>query len=142
MFVGLAALFKGDNLRPTLIAIAAIFVALGLFGSVAYAGYSWAKSGEEKRMDAVKEAMREVFDQEKQDLINTYRRADDINAAVAEIKQTIAKSAGQQTSAIDKLRGQFKEVYEILIPPEGVEQWEKAREMYNAAARRRSPQSR
>ena len=140
MWLGLVGLFKGDNLKSTLITIAALLLGFALLGSVAYAGYAWHARGEEKRTADLKEAMREVFDKEKADLLATYKRADDIDRTLTEMKTSLAANFGEQKSDIGKLRKQFKEVYDVVIPPEGVEQWERSRDMYNKAARQRSSQ--
>lgn len=140
MFAGLVTLFRGDNLKTTVVTVVACVVGLLLLGSVAYAGYSWHARGEEDRLKAVQDAMRKVFDAEKADLIKVYRRADEIDKSLTDFKKSMAETAGQQVNEMKNLRKQFKEVYEAVLPPEGIKQWERSRDMYNEAARRRSPQ--
>lgn len=128
-------LFAKDKIKTTILIIVVAVVVLLILSSVAYASYSWAKRGEAERIEDVKTAMREQFDKERENLIKTYQRSDEYDRRLTEIKTAIEKQGGEIGGKLSLLRRQYKDIYDIMIPKEGVEQWEASRNLYNSAAR-------
>jgi len=142
MLTAIKAFFAGTSgVRNLILAVLAGLIILAVFGSVAYASYSFAQRNKQKELDELKTAMHEQFDKERQNLIETYQRSDKIAAELSALRGAITKQGGEIAVSLSTLRKQYKEIYEVLIPEEGVQQWEAARQLYNSAARPAPPQS-
>jgi len=136
MWTAIKTFFGGtDGIRNLILVVVGGLLILAVFGSVAYASYSYARRNVDKEISAVQTAMTAQFNLERQNLIQTYQRSDQVAAELAALRGQLAKQNGQITGSLATLRKQYKDIYEVLIPEQGVQQWDAARNMYNAAAR-------
>ena len=135
MWIWILSLFKGKDWKTTAIVAASAVLALLLFGSVAYASYSFAKRGEQERIEDVKKAMTEQFDKERQTLISTLQRSDSIDRSLNDMRAVMERQQGEISGKLEGIRKQYRDIYEIILPKEGIDQWEASRNVYNSSAR-------
>lgn len=111
-----------------------IFVAAGAAAvTVAYAGYSFGKRGQDSAIQAVRAQMAADMAHERRVWMDALASAASVDAKLSDVMEKLDNTRASITRGMSELKGRYPEVYDLQLPIEGEKVWDTSREMYNSS---------